>query len=219
MPHGLLCLTTTPGPIVSDKMNRFVVQTEETLYHYRCPKRTPVVGKLDPGVFVIDVEPRCVLDSTRWMLHGLPMVTSNFSQEQTPPLPLPLSWFQFPNSTNFHLKVHQYGKIGKLTFENFDDLQAPADTNIEQQIAKIQEQIGHSKLPWWLWLIISVAGAIALASVVYFVLLPRWKLYLKRNERTVTYDTTEEKVDLKLRKPNEIYPELNTKGTDPMDTV
>ena len=67
-----------PTKVSTEKLNRYIVQTAATLYHYRCPRRTPLVGQLDMGNYIIDVEPRCILDAAGWLLHGLPDTNITF---------------------------------------------------------------------------------------------------------------------------------------------
>lgn len=55
-------------------INMYIVETKNATYHYRCPHSSPKVGKLIEGEYVIDVEPRCVLDTAYWNLQGLPML-------------------------------------------------------------------------------------------------------------------------------------------------
>lgn len=72
-PVTLFTKRPPPQEIIVATINRYIVETTNVTYHYRCPHTTPRVGKLMEGEYVIDVEPRCVLDTAYWNLHGLPL--------------------------------------------------------------------------------------------------------------------------------------------------
>lgn len=55
-----------PTKIVTARVNRYIVETRNASYHYRCPHETPQVGRLIEGEYIIEVEPRCYFDTTKY---------------------------------------------------------------------------------------------------------------------------------------------------------
>lgn len=152
-------------------MNRFVLQTDATLYHYRCPQKTPVVGKLEAGCYVIDVDARCILDANTWMLQGIHITETNYTLTYPPPPPIPinLTWFSFPEHENDTFQIRLTKGINKIEVPTYADLQALPESTIVQEINTIQANIGINPLPWWAWLIIAVIVIIALICILKYV--------------------------------------------------
>jgi len=155
--------------IVTDKLNRFILRTKETLYHYRCPQRIPVVGRIAEGSYVIDVEPHCILDANMWMLQGLPIIETNYTRQYLPPMPLNLSWFVFPDRRNDTLVITLPKGIDRIEVPSYGDLQALPGSDINSKIEELQKNIGKTSIAWWIWIIIAFM-IISLMSFVFVCL-------------------------------------------------
>ncbi|ELT87046.1 hypothetical protein CAPTEDRAFT_201479, partial [Capitella teleta] len=51
--------------------NKFVVHTPHEHYSYRCPDQKPLVDEITYGTYVIEIDQKCFLDTSSWMLEGL----------------------------------------------------------------------------------------------------------------------------------------------------
>ena len=187
-----------PGDITTATLNRYLVTTEKTLYHYRCPRETPIVGRLIAGHYLIDVEPYCIVDSGQWMIRGLPTFVTNYSTEVILPQPIPLDWFILPNHTHLTLDPHLPPGQSKMSIPNYETLIRPPGTDIVNRIDEIQATIGKNPLKWWMWLIIVTAALMALfLGFIYFrkTLCPK-KLNKQPivTEPQVRYDSQKEQV-------------------------
>ena len=148
------------GEVTTGELNRYLVSTQEVLYHYRCPTEKPTMGKLERGHYLIDIEPRCVLDASLWMIKGLPTTEVNLTMERPKPEPVDLSWFKIPNHTDPDLNA-PFG-VTQLDFPNYEDLHKPPVTDIVSEVDNIQKDIERSPTPWYIWLTLAIAGLIAL---------------------------------------------------------
>lgn len=87
--------------------------TDETLY--------PAVGKLKEGVMLLkwnSIVPSMQVDG--WMLQGLPVIESNYSQDYPSPLPLNLTWFTFPNYIDDSLTIQLPPGINKAEVPSYN---------------------------------------------------------------------------------------------------
>ena len=162
-------ISPPPGEITTATLNRYIVTTEETLYHYRCPRQTPTVGRLAAGHYLIDVEPHCIVDSGQWMIRGLPTFVTNYSTEVILPQPIPLDWLILPNYTHLTLDLHLPPGQTKMSIPNYETLSRPPSTNVVNTIDEIQATIGKTTIAWWVWLIIAITGIIILTFAMYYI--------------------------------------------------
>ena len=158
-----------PGPILTAAINRYILGTSETLYHYRCPQRTPMVDKLVEGNYIIDVEPRCILDAGGWMLRGLPTIHSNYSAENFLPKPINITWFHFTARSNLTLDLEPPREIRPIAVPHYENIELPANANIKSDIDKIQAEIGKHPVAWWVWLLIAIGGTLTLIFTTYYM--------------------------------------------------
>ena len=150
--------------VTTGELNRYLVSTENTLYHQRCPNTKPVTGKLNKGHYLIDMQPRCVLDTNLWMIRGLPTIQVNLTVERPPPEPIDLSWFKIPNHTNPDLNLP--AGIKKLNFPNYTNLHEPPVTDIVSEIDEIQKNVETTPVPWYIWLAVAVAATIGFIFLI-----------------------------------------------------
>lgn len=184
-----------PLPVQTKVINRYIVESCDVTYHYRCPGKNPVVGKLVRGVYVITVDPQCEMDGGQWMLVGKQVKTIHLAKVVPPPVPIDMN-FMAPNMT---LPKIPPG-MTEMKYENFDDLSAPAQTSLHETVADLQAQIG--KASWtWLWVLIGIAGAIGIGLLAL-------KLYVigqRRRTRNVLTEhvplTTPPSAELKASAP------------------
>ena len=179
-----------PQPIATVTLNRYIVSTEETLYHYRCPQKAPRTGTLMQGSYVIDVEPSCIFDTTSWMLQGIPVRDIQYNRTVLPPRPLDLAWLKMDElPLENHTNLLPVG-VEQLTLPDFEALQLPPDTSITSDIDKIQSKIG--KTHWLAWLLVGLSlsiGLIALACYMKLKFLKKGpKAIVKKTKRRVKYD-------------------------------
>lgn len=165
-----LTLYVTPPPlgeVTAGQLNRFLVTTKAKLYHYRCPTERPITGKLEAGHYLIDIEPRCVLDAGSWIIRGLPTTILRYNITVPPPEEIPLSWLEFPNITLPELNLPAGAK--QIEFPDYEALKAPPESNILDQIDEIQKNIGVKAVPWWVWVLVSVISLLGLAALACYL--------------------------------------------------
>lgn len=154
---------TYPTEVSTSTINRYIVSTPTTLYHYRCPSLRPTTGQLIKGHYVIDIEPRCTLDAGAWQIRGIPTIKLNHTFEISPPEPIPLDWLQISNLTQIIPPLNLPKGPNKLQFQSYSDLIIPPDSNIKEQIQQTQSIIGKNPLPWWAWLLMTILVLTVLA--------------------------------------------------------
>ena len=76
----------SPGQVITDCLNRYVFQTDGITYHHRCPDKAPILGMINPGAYVIEIQPKCIMDSGVWMLQGLNVIEIKYTKKPPPPL-------------------------------------------------------------------------------------------------------------------------------------
>ncbi len=158
-----------PQPVSTATINRYIVEVETEQYHYRCPGGTlPTHDRFTPGVYLIDIEPRCVMDADRWILHGLPTFESNYTRNLPKPQPINLTWFKFEDlpKRNLSTLLPAHG-LNPLQFLNYEEIRKPEVGNVANDIRKIQSTIG--KPAWWLYLIVTLVGLLCLAMAVFYI--------------------------------------------------
>lgn len=193
-----------PGDVTTPVLNQYIVTTERIFYHYRCPGSPPKTADLESGTYVIDIEPRCVMDSGLWMLTGLPTMIINFTVPNSIPSTIPLDWMDIPlNTTSFDFYLPP--GVTKLTVPNYEALQAPGSPNIRSRIDAIQANVGKAPVPWWIWLIVAVTS-LALAFALYAYL--RIRCCPTLPEIPVTYSATDNKVTFNRDAPPRTHPTL-----------
>ena len=156
-----------PQPIATVTLNRYVVSTEVTLYHYRCPQKTPRTGTLPLGSYVIDVEPNCIFDTMNWMLQGIPIQDIEYNRTILPPKQINLTWLKIEElPLGNHTTLLPVG-IKQLTLPNYEALQKPPEIDITRNINKIQSEIGRTH--WLVWLLMSITLIIGLFTVGCYI--------------------------------------------------
>lgn len=69
--------------------NRYVGSTHQTTCNYRCEGQRPMRGKLNDGVYVFEVDPKCTLDMSTFIITGIEHHSSHFVYNFTKPEVLP----------------------------------------------------------------------------------------------------------------------------------
>jgi hypothetical protein len=164
-----------PQPIATVALNRYIVSTGETIYHYRCPQLSPRTGSLLEGSYVIDIEPNCVLDAMSWMLQGLPTKEIQYSNPIQPARPINLTWLEIAKlPIANHTALLPVG-VSQLTLPNYTALEMPPPSSVRYDIDQIQSNLG--KTHWLIWLLLGISLAIGLLVAVFYV---KMKFFSKR---------------------------------------
>lgn len=157
-----------PHPIITTVVNRYVLRTEGTFYHYRCRGKTPRTAKIEAGTYIITVDPYCDLDAGYWLLKGLGSFTINLNYTIPEPRPIPLTLFQLSNSTQFeHIKLPP--GVKQLEFPTYEDLVTPQKSDIADKVEQLQKDVGKNKLPKWLFICIILGSVILGLVALYFL--------------------------------------------------
>ena len=193
--------------IVADKLNRFVLSTTHTLYHYRCPQHRPVTGELPSGSYVIDVEPHCIFDATQWMLQGVSILETNYTQKYPPPLPINVTWFNLPKH-NDTFSISLPTGIDKIEVPSYEELQKLPVADISKGIQNMQNDIGKAPLAWWMYVIIALAALTGLILVTHYIhkcFCPNRHLWPKnhQNDSIVHYDPNTQKINIEAQTDDE----------------
>ena len=195
-----------PQPISTVTLNRYIVSTEETLYHYRCPLKTPTTSTLLAGSYVIDVQPTCIFDAMSWMLQGLPVHDIQLNRTTHPPKPINLTWLK-PEELPLknHTTLLPVG-VKQLTLPNYEALQVPPTSSITDDIDQIQSKIGRTH--WLAWLLMALSLVIGLTTVVCYIKVKcfnkmRKPFITKIPERKVKYDNDRKTVSLQVDLPED----------------
>ncbi len=187
-----------PGPIQTATLNRFVVETKNTLYHYRCPSETPQVGRLQAGTYVITLDPPCVLDASTFILTGVPVHQFNYS---LPDLQiLELSGLDFSSPAYTRLVNALPLTEQHISLINSKDIPMPPETNLVNDIADLHRGLGKHHLPWWLWLVLAIIAFLVLFLLLSYLRI-KYKCICSREKPPPiepTFHASTEKVNLDL---------------------
>ena len=146
-----------PSETLTATVNRYILETETTLYHYCCPTMNTSVGTLQAGNYIIDMALKCVLDG------GLPIVNYNQTQNIPSPRAIDVNWLNF---TYIPFQKHALNlRVQKLSFPNYEAINKPPVSKIVSEIY----QIGKTRPIWWCLPIIAIALAAVVVALVYFV--------------------------------------------------
>ncbi len=155
-----------PRPHPTRLRNRYVVRTDNILYHYRCEGARPVTGKLTAGVHVVTIDPNCDLDAGTWLLHGIPTLREAYNIS----IPLPeVVVIPHLQQMNFSRDIHIPPGIRQMEYDTYHDLQAPPDSHIYDQVHAITKEIGQNHW-FWLWILIGIAGGLFLLFITWRVI-------------------------------------------------
>ena len=177
-----------PGPIRTATLNRFVVETTDTLYHYRCPGETPKVGQLAAGAYVITLDPPCVLDASTFILTGVPVHQLNYTLPELQLLELSGLDFSADEYTQFLNALPPTQQ--HVTLASANEIPAYDRPNLTDDADHLYNRISYYyPVPWYVWLI---------SSVVFLLLMYQLFKYLKKKykcHRTKTSMPQTERTD------------------------
>jgi len=183
--------TKTPDPahpISTNILNRYVLRTDPTLYHYRCKGKSPFTSKLEQGTYIVALQAGCDMDAGLWLLKGLEERSFAVNVTIPPPQPVNLSGFDLNNYSQWP-PIKLPPGINQLEFTNFKDVSKPQQTNLHDTVKHIQAKIGKRDFTW-LWVIIGIVSVLGLILVA-------WKIYTYRTIRTLAISSaTDDRVGL-----------------------
>ena len=154
-------------PVSTHLLNRYILRTDPTLYHYRCSGRNPFTSDLAAGTYIITLEPECDLDAGAWILHGIKTLQTTLNITIPLPQPIDLSHLAFENDTQWK-PIDLPKGIKQLEFPTYTNLVAPKQTNYESEVQEMQKDLGKTHY-FWLWIAIGIGAALALAVFVWKV--------------------------------------------------
>jgi hypothetical protein len=180
-----------PLPVATKVINRYVLQTPDITYHYRCPQKIPVSRKLKSGVYVVSIDSLCEMTSPQWSLKGKEQTAIYAAQPPPLPVPVALDFLDIKNLTPPSFPAGQ----SSYEYETLSDLLSPANPRLGDSVREIQNKIGSSHTIWvWLGL-----GIVLAVMIVYFAV----QVYLRKVRKGPPYPP----VELVTPKPP---PESNT---------
>ena len=135
-------------PVPTGELNKFVLRTTATKYHYRCPTTSPLSGYLPLGSYIIQIEPQCIFDATIWRLNGLTQTQTTLNTTAYEPLEIDLSWLDIAMS-DFETKINMPDIIPPMpgmAIANYEEIPtlvqpkiSPLDFEIKSHQASIKK--------------------------------------------------------------------------------
>lgn len=187
-----------PGPIQTATLNRFIVETPRTVYHYKCPPKTPEAEELPAGTYVITIDSHCAFAANAFILTGVPNTVINYSLPELKSLPL--LGLDFSQPIYPALLNNLPASMSQLSIPSTDDISLPDPSDLINDIDKIQAKLSVNRLPWWLWLILAILVVLTM-FFLYVYLHSKYKCTFGQTKELIkptTYDATTSEVKLGL---------------------
>ena len=150
-------------PVPTTELNKYVLTTRDTSYHYRCPSIRPTSGKLKAGSYLINIAPGCMMDASEWILKGLTVAKYDYNATLYEPRDIDLSWLNLATATlDLNYKPET---MNPLVVENFEELAQLPASQLVADLDNLKIEAGH--LPWWFWLTMTLGIIIGLLIFLY----------------------------------------------------